>query len=625
MKLGYYYMVTAGGAGSKEIIINRGDWTSVVDDERKLWQKYSVNGYSLAMTFTKDGLVLVVAKIIGGSRPDNNVSTWIFIPSKVKITGRKLEEVVAEIQNLYSNGTKDVTEDSFQLNPILGQDFEEKQYGLSVAPSYGNQFAYRSGNMDWTISEVLDKPFQNYYSQYKFVFLYKENPLITDGLIDLTSQDILDMYTVLPPTIDSIRRQFGNGNITIEVDGNKFTSPILRKNGSDLKMIAKRPGFLPIEFYGQVLYDEHEPDYHCQSKTGWRKVISGNMLQARDEKNGKVISAKLEILDPEWDNNTQTLPEERLNNIKIRLSYPGFETLERNVDFTQPISPIYLRKMEERKEYSCHTQDGRNLKIIIEGEGASGKYPLDGYVASNDKLIYKRQKSDYTPYDSTSPFIGEKPKKKRIFNGWNSWITYLLVVLAAIMISAGIVAYNNGFFSNFVGKNKQVENIESANVSGDAEDETTGNAAGIEEDEQKQNLERATHYIATCGNILNQDSLVLNPETTELFKDLNEFNLDELVGKWNNKFGEIPNFKKIVDAAKACISKGNDPKRGKKNGKYNKGNDTKINITNWSNWVDNECAKQDINNTTTSQTIPTSSVSGENTNESSRGNAFNNK
>lgn len=591
MKLGYYYTVTAGGAGSKEIRINEGDWTSVVDDERRLWQKYAVKGQCLAMTYTEDGLVLVVVKVLGGSRPDNNVSTWIHIPSKAKITGHQIEQIVEEIQKLYLNGTKDVTEASFKSNPILGQDFDEKRYGLRVKAASGNQIAYRSGASDWSISEILDKPFQEYYHNYKFVFLYKENPMDKEGLTDLSSQEILDMQTVLPPSIDSIRNLFGNGDVMIDVDNQNFTYPILRKKGSQLLLTARRSGYLPINFYAQVMTDEQEPEY-LSVNDGWRKILGGIIVDVRDEKTNRPINAKVGILDREWDVNTQSLPENRLHDVRIKVTAEGYETEERYVDFTHPISPIYLKKPEERKEYSYRTKDGRKLKILIVGEGASSTHPIDGYIASYDKLIYKGEKSIYDNTGSRSLYGGNKPKKARWFMGWNSWMSYLLIVVAAVVISAGVWAYYSGYFSDLFEQNFQTEIPDTSESSGDNGKEEQVESKVGEIEEQNQNLQLAIQYIEKCNGVLDQDSLLLNPETVGLFEALNEFKLSEVAGKWNEKFGKVPIFKSIVTAAEACIKKNNDPTWKNDNGKYNIDGDTKINITRWIYWVDDNCSNR---------------------------------
>lgn len=588
MKLGYYYTVTAGGAGSKEIRINEGDWTSVVDDERRLWQKYAVKGQCLAMTYTEDGLVLVVVKVLGGSRPDNNVSTWIHIPSKAKITGRQIEQIVEEIQKLYLNGTKDVTEASFKSNPILGQDFDEKRYGLRVKSASGNKIAYRSGASDWSISEILDKPFQEYYHNYKFVFLYKENPIDKEGLTDLSSQEILDMTTVLPPSIDSIRNLFGYGDVMIDVDNQKFTYPILRKKGSQLLLTARRSGFLPINFYAQVMNDEQEPEYLSVSDC-WRKILGGVTVDVRDEKTNRLINAKVGILDSEWDVNTQSLPENRLQDVRVKVTAEGYETEERYVDFTRPISPIYLKRLEEKKEYSYRTKDGRKLKILIVGEGASSTHPIDGYTASNDKLIYKGEKYNYDVPDFCSLYSDKSKKAKRF---WNSSMFYLLIAIAAVLISVGVWAYSSGVFSDIINKDFDIESLNPSDSDAEINKEGQNDSTVDEVDEQNQNLQRAIQYINECNGVLNRDSLLLNPETEGLYEALNEFKLDELTGKWNEKFGNITVFSSIVKAASECKRKNHDPKRKGSYCTYNEDNDLNISITNWTNWVDAECSKQ---------------------------------
>lgn len=72
----------------------------------------------------------------------------------------------------------------------------------------------------------------------------------------------------------------------------------------------------------------------------------------------------------------------------------------------------------------------------------------------------------------------------------------------------------------------------------------------------------------------------------------------KLAFSWQDKLKDSKSFQKISKVAKRNFEKGWDPKQSPHNPTYNDAEDTKINLTNYTNWLDRNQASQSSNSTT---------------------------
>jgi hypothetical protein len=541
MKLSYYYQVTASGASSKELIINNGnsaDWCPVVDDERALWMKYAVNGECIALKLVRGGVVIPVVKILGGGRPDNNVATWIYVPTQIIISGSELLSVIEEIRRLYQSGTKSVNEDSFTKNPILGKDYDSKRIPTTMRESVGNKLAYRTTGGDWSINEILGRPFQNYYSDYKFVLLFNQFPTDVDGIEDLSNKEIEDLVTVLPPSEGSLKGLFGDAQITIKLDNGSFTQPISRKRGTILHFTADRLGFIQRKFIGQVEDDEQEAQYSLSDKgTGWRKIISEQDFIVKDSATNKQIhGSKIHILNPEWDNKNKTLPEKTLKSVKLKIEANGYDTKEGTFDLSNGSLEVTIAPRKETAEYTYQTKDGRTLKISITGVGATSSSPLDGYRSKGKELYYDTPIQIYHQRDYGGQDYKKGSDHHQHYHKF-AWKEFVYGILVALLVWGCYGLY-------------QWLEPTTSYSSSNATYQTEGNSSISNQNASvESSLDQAIHYLDT-NDKWQRDSLIKYSELDGLFEDLNQYNFDGLLKREDN-LKNSNKFKELINVVKA--------------------------------------------------------------------------
>jgi len=589
MKLGYYYQVTANGASSKELTINGGDWCSVVDDERKLWTKYAVANESLALTFVNNGVVITVVKILGGSRPDNNVATWIFVPTKILISGTELQDIINEIKLLYQTGTKMVTEDSFLGNTVLGKDYSEKRFVSTIHKATGSKLAYRLTTGDYTQKEILDSPFQDYYGKYKYIFLFNQIPSDIEGLQDLSRMDIKDIVTVLHPSVETIHEHFGNGDVTINLDGSPFNHPVSRVKKSVLNLTAERKGFVPRQFIGQVVEDEKEAQYTLTDDK-WKKILTGQEINVKDrDSEHNILSPKFTILNCQWDKLTSSLPEDCLSSVKVRIEAAGYQTTEKDLDLSNSVPTVYLEKQVEKAEYTYHTKDGRQLEITITGKGATSNYPLDGYVKTKEKeLKYKEPIVLNTNNCSGHPDRIKHPNKHDRRFAWKEFCYGIIsIVLLALVVFGGYKLYR--WSIPVRNSNDKELTINQNNSSTDSVVAKDNDFNDNSDDRQTalNDLNAAVGYLDS-HEVWEKSEMEKYPDLKGLFDDLNNMETHELCFGWQNKLKDSKSFQEVAQIAKKNRDRGWNPKQYPRNPTFNKPGDDKINLINYKNWLDRD-------------------------------------
>lgn len=576
MKLGYNYIVTSGGYESKAVKINNGAWTKAVDDERSVWSKYSVYDHNVAITFVNDGWIVVVTHRLGGDRPDNNVATWVYIPNSIVITGQQIVEVINEILGLYNAGTAAVNEAAFTDNPILGRDYPQRKIVTKNVPSAGKKYAYRVVG-DYTLAEILDNPFQDYYEPYKFVFVYSALPPVTLDLKNLSNNRIVEKIVALPPSAATIRDIFGASNVILTYNGAVFSEPQNCSSDTVFHLKAERPGFDPLDVTATPQKNGEELSLVVPTSQ-WRRPVKHSMFNVTDANTGKPITNfNINILNTEFDKKTGTLPEST-KQITIKIQKQGYALFKetRSLEFNRPIS-IRLTPVAEQSEYTITTSDGRRMNITIEGRNANSSSPIDGYERENGRLVYK---------PSGGIGGGLKP----------------VLIGAAIGILFTIIVYL--LISIFSGDDNTEKTDTTGGITGPRKEKVQGgdnedNIDQVEDLTDQQTKEKAlADAVAYLDNNPVWDKLEMEkyPELKGLFDDLNQFNLERVTGYWAEKLKGSQKFQELVDHAITCLRYYYNPQKvitsNNPNGNYNEEGDLKINIQNYCNWINNGCTQK---------------------------------
>lgn len=261
MKIGIYYSVTAKGFDSKSVKLNEGTWCEVVDDYRDDWQRHTAttDGVGVAMKIVQDGVVFAVIQMLKGSdRPDNNITTWVYISNKLKIKGSQIKDIISEVKEINKLPTKNVAENTFLDRGAIGQNYPEKQHACSITPSNGEGLAVRYPAYGFSMAEIYGNPFQTYYAKYKFVFLYEEKKPIAEGIVDLSKEELVETICVLRPSDAKIEELFGAKDVRLQPENGVLESVMCKKKGERLRMKASRVGYAPNECMAVAKNDGEE-------------------------------------------------------------------------------------------------------------------------------------------------------------------------------------------------------------------------------------------------------------------------------------------------------------------------------------------------------------------------------
>lgn len=575
MKLGYFFQVTANGAGSKEFKINCNNWDYYVSDQRDIWYKYASNDECVAITMIEKGILISVVKLLRTARPKDNIATWIYVPSKIKISGEELERVIIRVKEINRGSTKAITETIFASDPILNADFEERKYPRTLCrPEPDSQNAYRTKTQMINIREILDRPFQEYYSNYRYIFLFNEFPATTEGLVDISDKELKKTITALPPSESTIREYFGYAPVRITKDRNIFNSPISVELGDNIKLRAERSGYVSMDFVGQAIEDEAE--LQLSGFGEWRKIINPHTIIVKDVETGSIISgAKVDFGNCNgYDRMNDSIPESKLANVAVRVTANGYKDKEVTIDFTGPLMPITLEANKEEKTYTLTTDDGRKLKVTFSGKRIGKVCPLVGYTFTGEKL--QRQYPSDTDITIEGKSDNDKNSKDKHEFSLKWFLCGILTALLLILLALGVKAI---FFSGDKEDKKPAIN----NLTTPEQPRTDPRQL-----EHPSTISQAVAYLDN-NEVWIRDSINKFPELVGLFDELNSYDFDKIIAR-ETSLSNSKAFKDLVNVVKA-----NNKKRI--NGMFNNQNDIQITVKKYKNKINNApyVAPQSIN------------------------------
>lgn len=207
------------------------EWIRTTSDIRDcygtLFDKES--GSSVVMLSpVKDAVILTISKMIP-NRFGDNLTAYLHIPNALDVPGDVLQSMVFDVISSLAHNRRDVVSSclssisKYEYKQLTQVDFEQKQT---------SSYAYRkvhSGSGNNSLSLVLNNLFQDYYSQYKYIFLAIDNQHVAnpEQHQDLTDYPLKDWR----PTQDNNLEQISDGDSrSIEVEGEKSNESGIPEN-----------------------------------------------------------------------------------------------------------------------------------------------------------------------------------------------------------------------------------------------------------------------------------------------------------------------------------------------------------------------------------------------------------
>ena len=393
-KLGIAFKTTSLGAGAP-IVVNDGPWKSRVVDIRDFLKHCPAlaSDYSkfvVFLLFGNDGAYVITARTISGRSMDNTAG-WIFIPWNMEISGNQVYEVIKGIQQLLIHPQ---LPDSASLNRIFSADYPDKKVADTVPASVTQgPFAVRKCNAENIDLLLGSARCQQYYSKFVAVFM-ADNPNDFTDVTDLSAQPLILKTTLMPPTIKELVDIFGPHVALYYMDEKQslveFNSPILATINSNVKFRIARNGFEPIDFSMNVIPGLTSLPLNQVKFCGWDKKLSLKDFKISTEgSQGK--SPAITVNGKSLSMGPVTVHESELANVQVSVTCPGYEKVEKTIDFRSQNLPVRIpmRRAESTFERKIELANGSEAQITITGRDIPrNQCPLEGYEVSHGRLQY---------------------------------------------------------------------------------------------------------------------------------------------------------------------------------------------------------------------------------------------
>ena len=190
-KIGFAINSIQGGAGEPWTTgLDDKKWTKGVVDPRELLRFWDIPEDKCIkfMTFGQEGTYYVWANNSSTRGGSDSLSKWIYIPNGVKISGKEILE--------YESKAKE-EERSEVLEKLFATEFPCESDGNSIHVANSNdkkKYAVRYYDTEDQLADIIgEKRFQQYYSDYKVIFLIDRQSGIKVGevLLSMTLPTVL--------------------------------------------------------------------------------------------------------------------------------------------------------------------------------------------------------------------------------------------------------------------------------------------------------------------------------------------------------------------------------------------------------------------------------------------------
>lgn len=236
------------------------EWICTAPDIRECYGKLfdKESGSSVVMLSpAKNGIMLTISKMIP-NRFGDNLTAYLYIPNALDVSGEALQGIVFDVISSLAHNRRDVV--SSCLSSISSSEYEQLSQ-VDFEQTTTSSYAYRkvqSGTGSNSLSIVLNNLFQDYYLQYKYIFLAIDNQHIAnpEQYKDLTDFQLKDWRPVQDcnmeqmPEVDSSSNNKEDTNINESVQPESQTVEIT----SDwLKANTEIHGWLSFFFFAIIL------------------------------------------------------------------------------------------------------------------------------------------------------------------------------------------------------------------------------------------------------------------------------------------------------------------------------------------------------------------------------------
>lgn len=559
-KLGFAIKIASQGA-SNAIECNRGPWTNKVVDIREYLKLFNglqgTDNIVTFISFDEGGCFLTLLRAISG-RVGDFLSGWVYIPNTIDISGLQVCSVYNYVRGILSQSN--LNDSLADINSYFATEYPTKSYPTPYTPSSGEGYGVRYLG-HYSMQEILDGGrFQHYYSKYKSVFLLERGGEVSIAkenahrFQDLTNLAIEQTCILKAPTSEELLR-WGQGVKIVFKNNVEFRKPISVKKGSTVQLYAVREGFDAVSLPTFIVANEIQGVPMPTAPIRWQRRITTSWFDIRDEQDRPIANPTIYV------NNTclsaQGLPigEGEAKNALVVVQAKDCDPFTGKMNLLYGPVAVTLKRKTRAQGYSIIMANGKPANITLESKflsrSATGS-PLKAYSLNGNTL------------QLSSSFVW----RQRLF-GFGAAVAFFLLL-------GGAVAVFNMLDDDNTTKVQTVE-------------EPIDTPVG-ESNPKVEDLTKALDYL-DGHDVWDSIEMEEFPCLHGLFDDLNNFNLDEIVNKWQTTLGESEKICKIAASAEKNIKNGWDPNLKPHSPRYNEAGDERINITNYINWIDQDQSK----------------------------------
>lgn len=562
MKLGLILKITNGGESETFSINKQEAWARYASDARSAIKELrGFDGSDKTVYLLKFlggiGYLLSVIKSRpeGSGRPNDNTAAWIFVPSSSVVPASEMEQVLKQVEEAISE-SKGVN--NAKLEETFNKDYETKKVLVSavgsISSSADGNYALRYYNGDYRLNELLGEHLaQAEYARFKGVFFVENN-----SGVELSTNDVLNFEPKQSITISPLKSVGGFvAGFPTAKGFVKFDRDIELAMGQKITMEWHRDNYAPIVKTFTAGVDNtanleiKETERRVRIQRSWFKVQDFHGISIKNAN----VSINHQLITGDYLDVAESLLVN--NGIYVDIQASGYE------EFHEKLQEIPANKVIKLHhsvyEYFVPIYDGEqqvgNAKLTVSAKQRISKSPLKGYeIESHNVLVYR---------------VGFMSKFKTFAYGFVS-------CLLLILLYAGAQALEEYEFQFGWPPFKHVEGQQTPTIG----NETDGGEIDVNVNDSLTS--KAINYLDSHKS-WNKDSLENNEITQGLFDELNEFKVDDINGRFEEKLHSSQNLQKVVEALLGNQNKGFDPHDGKlsNEGKYNKPSDKNINIDNY--------------------------------------------
>ena len=582
MKLGLVIKITNEGVPGETFSVNKEDlWARYTEDVRTpIKELVNFDGTEkvayLVKFLGKEGYLICVIKARpeGSGRANDNTAAWIHFPSFINISSSTICNILKDVEVAIS-GEKGI--DKEELKTLFAQDYGTKDVLFSavatITSKHDSAYAIRYYNGDYTLNELLGPSVaQQEYGKYKGLLLVDKQRNIThSSQYELCFEPKKICQYAPPGSIDGfdpcilIRDKYQSFNKAIEVPEDGKVSLLWVKKGYAVikKSFEAKDG--PTCPHSAIISPN---EYKIIVKRDHFHIYGPNSVLVKNPEisiDGRIMSGdSMEVSESSYN-----------DGVCLVVRAKGFVEYRKEKEKLTKSMMIYMELKCYHYEFEIPLRDGEEdmgyIPLSIDTHHKLQHCPIEGYETGENGLremytnrLYKR--SDL------------KTKVK-----------YFLYGVASVFIAALlIIMYNTLDDYELQFGWPPVKPIE-ANKTPSSTDYNTGEN---QQDNPTPEVQEQTDSIAAIRYLDNnevwvKDSLDNYEVTLGLFEELNEFNLSQVVTRFNEKLCNSERLRLVKTALENNISQGFNPSNGKEKtgGKYNPENDKRISVSNYINWL----------------------------------------